>query len=388
MKKQIAALFLIVACIYGCGGGGTTTGGTAATPGQITITGTASLGIIKGSTVKAYRITTDNLRIYLAETRTNNLGWYSLSFTRPDSPVVIEVSGGEYVDEATGITVRRSENDILHAVVSSVGSATQIAVTPLTELAYQLSGSPLTATSIDTANSVVSDAFNFDIIRTQPVEPTLNGFRHPTTEEQRSYALALAALSQQTLDLPGATMNTSLEGYRNDLYLDGRISLAVATTFQTSLSRFLGTALTPNPRNHTGVTTPTSALASFGTVTIPVKLNTRGTFASGSFIEGVQLQLRLPIGVSIPDTSVIKPSGQAAMYTTIASAYYPGTRTISTGIMNTEPGFGLGEFMTIYCDVLPDAALNFSDFVISVTEVSGDGGDGSLTNYINVFITL
>lgn len=389
MKIRYAALFLLTILLTACGGGGTSTGGTVQSPGSTVISGTASLGIIKDGRVKVYQLTSDGRKLFLAETRTDAYGRYSVSITTPTTPVLVEVSGGSYTDEATGLSVVRSDSEVLHAVVGSPGTIQPIAVTPLTELAYQLAGSPLTAAAIDSANSKVSDAFNVDIVTVQPVDPSLTGFRSPTTQAQKDYSLALATLSQQAQSTPGGSVGTVVEGYRQDLAADDRISLGTATTFSTTLSQFLA-----NPRNQTGLTTATTALANFGTLTQLVKLNTTGTFAAGSFIKGVQVQLQLPAGVNIqytgvtPDAGVVMPSGAAAAVTTIESYYDPATKTISLGIINAQPGFGLGEFVTIRTDVAPGAPLDESLFTVSGGMVTGQGGLQIDPNSISIFVTI
>ena len=389
MKIRYAAFFLLAAMLTACGGGGTSTGGAGAAVGNTIVSGTASLGIIQNGRVKVYQLTGDGRKIFLAETTTDSSGRYSVSITTPTTPILVEVSGGTYVDEATGLTVVRSDSEILHAAVSSPSAIQQVAVTPLSELAYRLAGSPLTAAGIDSANSEVSDAFNVDIVNVQPVEPTLTGFRSPTTQAQKDYSLALATLSQQALSTPGGSVETVIETYKQDLAPDGRISLGTATTFSTVLSQFL-----TNPRNQTGLTTATTALANFGTLTQLVKLNTTGTFAAGSFIKGVQVQLQFPAGVNIqytggvPDSGVVVPSGAAAAVTTVDSSYDPVTRTLSLGIINAQPGFGLGEFTTIRADVVPGAPLEENLFTVSGGVVTGQGGLQIDPDSISIFVTL
>lgn len=386
MKIRFAVLLLLTALLTACGGGGTSTGGAAAGAGSTTISGTASLGIIKNGRVKVYQLTSDGRKIFLAETTTDSSGRYSVLITTPTTPILVEVSGGIYVDEASGLQVVRADTDILHAAVGSPGIGQQIAVTPLTELAYRLASPTLTAAGIDIANSRVTDAFNFNIVTVQPVEPSVTGF-NDTLQEQKDYSLALATLSQQAFNTPGASVDSVVELYRQDLAQDGRISIGTATTFSTVLSQFLA-----NPRNQTGFTTATTALANFGTLNQLVKLNTTGTFAAGSFIKGVQVKLQLPVGVNIqysgvyPKLGVVVPSGVAAAVTTVDSSYDPATRILSIAIINAQPGFGLGEFTTIRTDVVPGAPLNEDLFVLSGEMVTGQGGSEIVG--ISIFVTL
>lgn len=385
---RVIAVMLVAVVLSACGGGGSkvTNGNTSTPPGTTIINGVAANGLIRNGKVKAYLLTNDGGKILLTETVTNSEGRYTLSIQNQTGPVLIEVSGGTYIDEATGYTIPVTSP--VRAVVASASAASlEIAVTPLTELAVLLAGATPTATSITAANSKVSDLFNIDITTTQPVEPTLQAFQSATTA-QKDYSLALAGISQQMKDTSITSIAAALEPYRSEIARDGRLSTTVTDTFKSEVSTFLGTS-----RNQTGTTSIASTgLAAMGNIGYSVKLSTTGIFAASSFIKGIELRLQLPAGVtvkadgnSIPLTGTVTPSGAAATHSTVQSLYNPTTGVLSLGIINAEPGFALGEFITIACDVSPGASLNTSAFSISdltVSDVNGEniGGISVLVN--------
>ena len=81
--------------------------------------------------------------------------------------VVVEVTGGTYTDEATG-TAAVPLTSTIRAIVSSAATGDKIAISPLTELAYQKAAGAgdgnLSPTIIDDANLKVGQTFGVDSI--------------------------------------------------------------------------------------------------------------------------------------------------------------------------------------------------------------------------------
>src|SRR3569833_1964209 len=75
---------------------------------------------------------------------TDARGFYSLELRAPSQPVLIEVSGGRYTEEASGVAVDVGEGQVLRAVAHYVsGQPLSLMVTPLTQLAAGLTRSDL-----------------------------------------------------------------------------------------------------------------------------------------------------------------------------------------------------------------------------------------------------
>lgn len=196
-------LLTVVAGLSACSDGG---GGVAATNTTI-ISGVASKGPLNGSTVCAYAITAGAKGAALGSCATNIVnGNYSIDIGPYTGPVLFEATGGTYTDEATGVIVALASP--LRSILSNAtGSATNVAVTALTELAYQMANATpggLTSANIQTAIASVQTNFGVaDIVNTLPVD-ALN-VPPGASPEQKTYALALATISQYQKDQPAAT---------------------------------------------------------------------------------------------------------------------------------------------------------------------------------------
>jgi hypothetical protein len=368
-------MVLCLLTLVGCGGGG---GSSSTTPVGDTpqiqttkINGTASKGPIIGGTVTAYKIVNNAKGDFIVSGPTGAGGSYSLDLGSYAGPVLLEISGGTYTDEATGNTTATIPVAApLHAVVSSATGTVSVAITPLTDIAYQLAGSTLTAAAIDSANKQVSDVFNVsDIIKTQPVLPTKSTLDAlPTTtqgQDQRDYTLALAAFSQVA-----STQSTSVAdtvSYLKNNISGSTLGDTAATVVQNAVSTYFSPS---NTKNTTGVTDPSSTnLVSIGAKQVIVKLSTAGTIPNGSSIKGIQFELNLPTGVSVKSDS----SGVLASYLltsgvalTATTPYISGNITGNKMIINFINGSGIstGEFATLTCDVAYNATVptigNFS----------------------------
>ena len=371
--RGIVFLFLLTLCA--CGGGGTTTSGgsNADSPGVVTISGTVALGIIKDATVKLYTLQNGEKK-YQKSTTTDENGWYSITMQGSSYPILIEVSGGTYIDEATGDEITRASTDTIRAMAGNAQSSIQLAVTPMTEIAAIMAEDSPTTTNINNENALVTDIFNFNTFSTQPVKLNRDALDN-STPDQQNYTIALAALSQQAKD-DGIPISSVIRQYAFELSLNRALSLATITKFKTGASSFLS-----GNRNETGINALSTELATFGTITRVITLSTEGTFAAGGFIKAIQVEFILPSGVSIknadgtPASGVVVLTGDASKDTMPEGFYDPITNTMTLGIMTT-PGFGLGSFAKVRCDVSPGYALNTSNpITIVFSRVSGSGDD-------------
>lgn len=188
---MISALLLVLTA---CGKG--------ETPGTVraTVSGVASKGPIRNATVTVRDLSGK----VVGSGTTNSDGSFSVDVMDYKGPVIVTISDGNYLDEATGVTVTLSSP--LRAAFGNASAATRIMVTPLTEIAVQKAVSAgLSTSSIATANSAVSTAFGLDnIITTQPVTPA--GAFSSTQSYAEKYANALANISLLAQAQPGKTI--------------------------------------------------------------------------------------------------------------------------------------------------------------------------------------
>jgi len=261
----LSLLVLAAVALTGCGGGGgatsTTPGG--GTPGSSTImTGTAFKGPIVNGTASVYEITNGQKGSLLTTAPTGATGSFTADLGSYSGPVMVEVAGGSYTDEATGNTVQMGSLTLRTALDNASGNVT-VAVTPLTEAAVQYMNGTLTTNMITLANTTVATKFGMaDIVKTIPHNvntPAIAG-----QDSQTYYGLMLAAMSQTaaTDNMSISTMISRISGGLKDTSSAGAQSLAVLMS--TMNQRFTDFE-TQNPNNKTGVTSMTPMMSGVNT---------------------------------------------------------------------------------------------------------------------------
>lgn len=370
-------LAIISLCILAaCGGGGGGGGSTDTTPqGPSTIvSGVASKGIIAGGTVKVFALNNDGSKgAQLGQDTTKADGSYSVNLGSYTGPVTVEVFGS-YTDEATGQTKTIPASAPLRAALGNASGNVTMAVTPLTDLAVRQAGT-LTTQSIAAANALISDAFKVDIVSTLPVAPTTVAFQaSQTTQGQKDYALALAAVSQQ-MQTAGADLATVLATLNGGISATGMNS-QTATTLNTAVTNFIA-----NANNQTGVTTISeTSLQTVGSTSKKLTLTLQGSAATA---RGIQASITFPTGVVLradasgkPLVGVLTVAGSAAA-SQVDGKYTPATNsapaTVTVGLMSSA-SLAVGDVITINIDLVAGASVPAtSAFAISSKLVDGSG---------------
>jgi hypothetical protein len=212
-------IFVFITLLIACGGGGGGGGGdTPATDTSYTVSGVVSKGLIRNGSVSLYALDADGAKKTpaLATTTTDSVGTYTVEIDH-SGPLLVEVSGGTYTDEATASEL--SLTDVLRAAMPDVSASTQIAISPLTELAVRRAevGGNLLIGHISAANALVSQLVDCDITTTLPLDPQDGQtFADGSTGEQ-NYTLMLAALSQMATGTGYTDIDTVLGAIDADL---------------------------------------------------------------------------------------------------------------------------------------------------------------------------
>lgn len=368
------ALSLIVAStIWGCGGGG---GGTPPAPATV-VSGVAAKGLISGGTVNVFAVDQSGAisASPMGTGSTNPDGSYSVSVGPYSGALLVRVTGGTYKDESASPTAPPVPLPMpLRAAVANASGNVSVSVTPITELAVVKAGSTsLPPAAITSANTLVSNIFKVDSISTKPVAPTTTGFTG-ATQAQKDYTLLLAGISQLASQSGG--LQAALAPMSSDIVTSGKLSVATATGLTGALTTFLS-----GPNNQTGVTDINQTnLVGIGGLSAVVKLSTVGTLSPGTLIGGLQLTLTLPAGVSLradfssgqtqfaPLAGVVTASGAAASGSLVSASYVPAAGAAPGAVtvaLISSSGFGVGEFVTINCDVAAGVNLPTpSQFVV------------------------
>lgn len=374
---------LVVITLAGCGGGGSSVSGSAATVGSgstTIISGVAASGLLYPGQVSIYRLLADGTEgAALAENiATNSRGEYLANIGVYTGPVLVKASGF-YTDEATGARREISAATPLRAALASASGNMTVSVTPLTELAVRKAGAALTASAITGANALVSDLYKLDIISTRPVGFDASSVGSAPTQAVKDYTLALAALSQMSATA-GTNQMQVVETIAADIS-DGTMSASTASSFTSALATVMNTAVIPQ--------NVTSGLWGVGAKTYVLKLTVSGT---ADLITGVGIYVQVPAGVSLPtaaDSNQIfgdytKPSGTASGVTMFLPTFFPITQTNPVGefriAMADTTGFRAGEIATIRCNVAAGITPRVSDFRITYFKPDHNGSNMNLNN--------
>jgi hypothetical protein len=235
----LSAVALSASLLVACGGGSGSSGGGS--PGSVTtgtLSGTATKGPVSSATVKAFAINNGAKGSQLGSAMTDASGNFTMTMDAYSGPVMLQVHGGSYLDEATGVRMSMLDADELTCVVPTVtvtaGSTTAgVQVTPLTSMAQawaeHMAGG-MTMANATMANSRIGAAYvgpGADIVMMHPIDPTVAGSANGASLEAKNYGMMLAAMSQAAHDLGMTTsssaMVTAMLDDASDGIMDGRM---------------------------------------------------------------------------------------------------------------------------------------------------------------------
>jgi len=375
-----AAVLLTVMNLYGCGGGG---GGssTAHPEGSVTISGVAAMGPISGGDVKVYAVKDGKVdtSTVLGTGTTAADGSYTITLgSAPTGPVVVEVTGGTYTDEASGTSGVNNKMK-LRAAVSSASDGAKIAVTTLTHLACsQVEGiGNFSAVEIDDANLQVGRFFEVsDIIGSLPFDPTLPA-PAGVNNDQRKHSAALAVISflmnnrKGSLSLEDAmvTVHADLE---NELKNNGGFSLTTINDINTAISSYADSG-----KNKGGLLIRPVAFT--GGV---LQVSTKGTLPAGTLINGIDFSVTLPAGVTVKTdpmtgealSGVVAPVSLASANSQVSVKFDKVTSVLHVVLINVQPGFAIGEFAHVEFLGFPVSGAAFD---LKVNRIDGGSGISS-----------
>ena len=215
MRNYIALLISLV-FLAACGGGGSSSAPPPVPFGSVS--GTAFDGLILNGTVSIYDFSTGAKGVLLGQTMTDSsAGLYSLSLQVESRPVLVEITGGYYVEEAgvsgASTQVSLGENHKLTALANyTTGSSLKVSATTYTHLAaglaaHQISKGTAVATAINNANTRASSLAGVNILTTTPRQITDVGNASATLTPELKYGFLAGAISMWTLN---NTPNTAI----------------------------------------------------------------------------------------------------------------------------------------------------------------------------------
>ena len=215
---RIILTTLVLSIITACGGGG---GATT----QGSISGTVTKGPLSNATVTAYAINNGQRGTQISTATTAANGSFTMTMGSYAGPVMLQVSGGSYTDEANGTPMTMAPGDVMTAVMPNIAAGAAISgiqVTPVTAMAQTMAQhmtGGMTDANITAANTGMGNYFTVsDILHTQPINPLIpgSGTAVGITQDMKNYGLTLAAMSQSAKTLNMAVSSSFVTAMMSD----------------------------------------------------------------------------------------------------------------------------------------------------------------------------
>jgi hypothetical protein len=183
------------------------------------IRGIASKGLIKGGTVTIFALTQNGSKgDELGTALTDLNGAYSVDLGSYTGNVLVEITGGHYVDEVTDADIPAPP---LSAALTNAEGNVFAVITPLTDIAVKCAEGILTTENIEGANRLVGTALGVvDIVGTIPYDTRgrTNNFN------EAHYGLVLASISQIAAT-QGEDASSVIKSIAEDLSEDHKLDL-------------------------------------------------------------------------------------------------------------------------------------------------------------------
>jgi hypothetical protein len=167
----------------------------------------------------------------IGSAQTDGQGNFSMLVGNHSGPVMLQMMGGNYMDEATGSLMSMDPNNVMTCVISQITAGSTmggIQITPLTSMAQSMAmnmSGGMNQMNITQANSAIGSYFGVNnILTTNPMDPSVNGSGSSATGDMRNYGLCLAAMSQYAKNMGmshSSGMVTAMMNDATDGHMDG-----------------------------------------------------------------------------------------------------------------------------------------------------------------------
>jgi hypothetical protein len=243
MAAMVTSLLLAASCGGGTANSGVGSGGTGF------INGVVTKGPVGGATVTAYAINGGQIAGQIGMATTDASGNFNLAIDAHAGPIMLQVSGGSYTDEATGNLMPMGQGDVMTVAMPTIaaGATTSgVQLTPITAMAQTLAQhmiGGMTDTNIAAANAALGKYFAIsDIVHVRPMNPLVAGSGIGMSPDAQNYGMTLAAMSKyaQMLGLSNssaivtAMMNDAADGVMDGKNRASQISMPMGSMMGSS----------------------------------------------------------------------------------------------------------------------------------------------------------
>jgi len=223
----------------------------AATGG--TISGTAVKGPVANATMTAFSINNGAMGSQIGTGQTDGQGNFSMSVGDYSGPVMLQLKGGSYMDEATGTNMPMQQSDMMTSVIPSMfsGDAVNgIQMTPLTSMAQTMAqgmAGGMTSANITAANTGIGNYFMVnDILHTHPMNPLTLGAGSGADQNMKNYGMAIGAMSQYANNVGMSFSSAMVTAMMNDVS-DGLMNGMMGNSSVTMRGGMMGgSMMSPN----------------------------------------------------------------------------------------------------------------------------------------------
>jgi len=195
------------------------------------MSGRATMGPVMGAAITAFAVNADGTKgAQVGTGMTDAQGNFTMPMGTFSGPVMMELSGGTFADEATG-QVMSMQNVIMTAAIPNMpqgATMSGVQITPVTSMAQSMAlnmAGGMTQASITQANAAMGQYFSVsDIITVHPMDPTVSGSGASATPDQRNYGMLMAAMSRYAHDIgmpDSAGMVTAMMDDASDGIMNG-----------------------------------------------------------------------------------------------------------------------------------------------------------------------
>ncbi len=244
----------------GGGGGGTPPAGSG------TITGTAFMGGMRSGTVAAYGVSGGMMATPLGTSSVDGSGTFSIPIGAYLGTVMLRLTGGTFIDEATGTTMSMQPGDVLTSSIPSVAAGsttTGVQVTPLTSMAQARAQSMtggMRAANVTAANAAVGNYFSVgDVLMTAPMDPSVAGSGAAASLSAKNYGMTIAAMSQyaHSLSVTSSSVFTAMMRDASDGVMNGMMGPTAIS--MGGMGGMMGGHTMPSNAGTTGLATAMTA---------------------------------------------------------------------------------------------------------------------------------
>jgi len=206
-----------------------------------TISGTAVKGPVSNATVSALAIGSSGVKgAQIGSAVTDGSGNFTMQVGNYSGPLMLEMTGGSFMDEAAGTRMEMGATDMMTAAIPNMmagATLNGIEITPLTSMAQRMAQDMfggMTEANITQSNSAMGRYCDVsDILSVHPMDPTASGSGAAANQDQRNYGMMIAAMSEyaSTIGMPStsgmvtAMMDDASDGIMNGMMGGTRIDM-------------------------------------------------------------------------------------------------------------------------------------------------------------------